>query len=166
MRRSIGSRSRASRAAPGFTVVEILMAVAVLSFTMVPVLYLTSAQVTVAKVDRVRLLANALCLATLERFGRYENSPWDFLSPTENPRERVGMDLWRRDPLLGALVNDPGVRTLFTVHDVKSSIFMVRDLEPGLHQIVSDVDWRVDTGTNSRRERVTYSRFVAKEQIR
>jgi hypothetical protein len=42
---------------------------------------------------------------------------------------------------------------------------MLRDVEPGLHSITSEVSWEIRGGTKARRECISYTRFVVGQQL-
>ena len=100
----------------------------------------------------------------LERFGRADDNAWYHLSPSEHPRKRVGVDLWKNDHELSDAMQAPELKLLLDYHRVRSTVTMVRNVEPGLHQITSHVSWKVRRGGFVRSEEVSYTRFIVEEQ--
>jgi prepilin-type N-terminal cleavage/methylation domain-containing protein len=144
----------------GFTVVEILIAVAVVSISMVPILYLASANLETARVDRIRLVCEILCRNILERYGSLEDNPWLSLPAGPNPKVREAADLWKQDYILRGSSQSDEFDRIVKAQDVHSLTRVERDVKPGLDRITSQVAWRVSRGSATRADSITYIRFV------
>src|SRR5947208_1375639 len=86
--------TKATRAR-AFTILEILIAVTIISIAMLPILYVSQTNVREAEQDRVRLICEALCRSMLERFGEPKAYPvlFSLLTAGDACGVREGSDL-------------------------------------------------------------------------
>ncbi|MBI4858700.1 MAG: type II secretion system protein [Candidatus Riflebacteria bacterium] len=144
----------------GFSVVEILIAVAVISLSMLPILYLASSNLEAARVDRVRLVCEILCRNILERYGSLEGNPWPSLPAGPDPKVREAADLWRQDYVLMGGLQSEEFEQIIRLHEVRSLTRVEADVKPGLDRVTSQVTWKISRGSATRVDFVRYSRLV------
>lgn len=147
------------RTRPGFTILEILIAVTVIAIAMLPILVMSQNNVKGAEMDRVRLVCEALCRSMLERFGEPKAYPvlFSLLTPGAGTL-REAADLHVR--LLEQAPQVDELRGLIAYHDIHSKLTLSQDVDPHLHLITAEVTWKVQRGARVREESIRYSRFI------
>lgn len=148
-----------ARSRRALSLVELLVALAVLTAAALPALWLQVSTARAVRVDRARLACEALCVNLTGWFGRWENDPWELLTPTSDPRERVGVDIWKRDVQLRQALEDPGLEEVLAAHAVETTVQMIHDVEPDVHQLTVEVTW---DAAPERRERVSHARLLVR----
>ena len=145
----------------GFTIIEILIALAILSFCL-PVFFLSRQNLAADKTHRVRLAAEALCHNTLEWFGRAEDNLLHYLKPSEgDPTAFEGVDLWSHVELaddLGAVAAGP----LLAAFEMHQEVRLQRDVAEGMDLVVCRVTWLLGPDRPGR-DSVTYARHVLRD---
>lgn len=141
------------------SLVELLVALAVLTAAALPALLLHASTARAVRVDRARLACEALCVNLTGWFGRWENDPWELLAPTSDPRERVGVDVWTRDRELRAALADRELDEVVAAYGVETTIQLIREVEPDVHQLTVEVTW---DAAPERRERVSHARLLVR----
>ena len=148
----------------GFTIIEVLMAVAILSFCF-PVFVLSRQNLASDRVHRVRLAAESLCHNTLERFGRAEDDLLHRLKPSESePGSFDGADLWT-DPRLAQDLGATAAGPLLAQHDMHMEIRLQRNVAEDLDLVVCSVSWVAEAGAKQR-DAITYARHVLRDGSR
>lgn len=153
-------RRGAASARGGFTLVEILVALAILSFCL-PVFVLSQQNLAADKVHRLRLGAEQLCHNTLERFGRAEDNLLAYLKQSGEPSVFEGTDLWQFGEV-AADIGEPAVRELIRTHDMHMEVRLQRDARAGLDLVVCRITWAPELGGKNR-DSVVYARSILRD---
>lgn len=143
--------------------VEVLIAVTIISLSLMPILYLSTRNVETARLDRVRVAAEGLCHNTLERFGRSEDNCQIFLAQNpSNPNEFSGANLWTlSEHLKEALGSEPAeIQKVIAGNDMAMLVTLVRDTPPGLDTLRCRVTWTSERERVQKLESVEYVRYI------
>ncbi|MBI4859463.1 MAG: prepilin-type N-terminal cleavage/methylation domain-containing protein [Candidatus Riflebacteria bacterium] len=148
----------------GFTALEILVALALISIAVVPILCCGSSNARSAKADQVRMMCDSLCRSLLERYGTPEDDVWRVLRPTDDPRLREDVDLWTRDRTAASGLDSAELEETARAYDIHSRTTVRRDVRPGLDQLTSSVTWKTKGGGRTRVDSISYSRLLVRLQ--
>lgn len=154
------------RSRSGLTMVEVLIAVTIISLSLMPILYLSSRNVETARLDRVRVCAETIAHNTLERFGRSEDNCQIFLAQNpSNPNEFSGANLWTySEHLEDAIGTSPvDVNKLIGLHGMTMLVTLVRDKPAGMDTLRCKINWTSDRERFQKEESVEYVRYILRE---
>lgn len=143
----------------GVSLVEILIAVAVLGAALFPVVSMANHNLEMLRAERARMQAEALCHDTLERLGRSQSYAAAILTPSPNPSILIATDPWNTHPDLFASMGYPGMHVIATQAKLHMSISLERTVAPELDLLNCEVSW-VSDGWTKKSERFRYSRFL------
>jgi hypothetical protein len=150
----------------GFTTVEILVAATIISFALLPALFMIRHNVETARLDRVRVFAESLCHNALERFGRSEDLVILFLSRSAGRLNiYTGTDLWKEHPDLGSQLGIEAAAELLAVYDIHMTVALLVNEQPGMDLLSCRVNWRSDRGDSRRTEAVSYARYLIHDHV-
>lgn len=155
-----------SRSRSGLTMVEVLVAVTIISLSLMPILYLSSRNVETARLDRVRVCAETIAHNALERFGKSEDNCQIFLAQNpSDPNEFSGANLWTySDHLKEALGVEPDeVQKLIALHGMTMLVTLVREKPPGMDTLRCKINWVADRERFLKEESVEYVRYILRE---
>lgn len=146
----------------GFTLIEVLLALSVLSLLLLPVFQLSTQNVEEVRFDSVELVCATLGRTILERFGREELEALHLLDATSDPEVKRAVDVWRRNPELSELLGQHQIKKVMETYEVKTILTVRKSIQPGLHQITSEVQWRNRKGAAGQSFRnIRYSRLYS-----
>ena len=148
------------------SLVEVLLALAVLAVLGVAVLAMTGQSVEALRVDRVRAAAEELCRSTVERFGTGEDNVQAHLAPlADQPGTLAADDLWERIPEVYRAMGFTRLAELKTRNGLAMRVCLRGGVEPGLDVLTCDVSWRDDRGASRPPEHVKYTRFILRDHV-
>jgi type II secretory pathway pseudopilin PulG len=146
------------------TMVEVLISVTIISLAMLPIIYMQSRNVETARLDRVRVAAEALCHNTLERYGRAEdNVRRALVQNPSNPNEFSGLNLFATSPHLADVLGANVIEALKLVEqqDLGQLVTLTLDRPAGMNTLRCRVFWTSDRERTRRQESVEYVRYIA-----
>ena len=143
----------------GFSILELLIASAVLGVALLPVISMANHNVEMLRSERLRLLAEALSHDILERVGRSQSHPSTILQQSANPKLMVALDPWIAHPELFDGIGYPQMDKVAEAAKMHMSVSLERGVAPELDLLVCEVSW-VSDGWSKRAERFKYSRFL------
>jgi Tfp pilus assembly protein PilV len=148
----------------GLTIIEVLVSVTIISLALLPILYMASRNVETARLDRVRVAAEAICHNVLERFGRAEDNAASFLEadPGE-PGTYTGTDIWNKFPHLRPLLGIDRVAVLMAQAKMEVTLTLKARTAPGMDTLSCKVAWVADPNVTKRPESISYERFVLRD---
>ena len=138
---------------PGFSLLELLVAAAMMAAALVPIVWMASHNLDALRVDRQRTFAEALCHDTLERLGSSQAHPLRVLSGSGNLL--AATDPWIAHP---ELFRSMGYEKLSERRELHMSLALIRDVGPELDMLACEVSWKAESGR--RGEKVRYARFL------
>lgn len=145
-----------------FTLIEVLLALAVLTLFLLPVFQLSTRNVEEVRFDSVELVCTTLGRTILERFGREELESLHLLDATSDPNVKRAVDVWRRSPELTQLLGQHQIRQVMETYEVKTILTVRKSIQEGLNQITSEVQWRNRKGASGQTFRtMRYSRLYS-----
>jgi type II secretory pathway pseudopilin PulG len=153
-----------SRSRGAITLVEILISVTIISLSLLPILYLASRNVETARLDRVRIAAEAMCHNVLERLGRAEDNPERFLVP-DSPAlaSYTGQDIWQQSQHLTEAIGVDAVEPVIRNHQLHMIVSLKKNTPAGMDTLTCKVTWLSDADRNPKPESITYQRFILRE---
>ncbi len=145
------------------SIVEVLLAAGVLAGLGVAVMVMTGQSVNALRVDRVRVAAEEICHATVERFGRGSDNVQVLMQPGDEPGAFVANNLWERAPDAYAAMGFTRVRELAAQNGLAMRLEL-KPVERGLDVLTCEVSWNGDR-RGARAERVQYSRWILHDHV-
>jgi len=145
----------------GLALVEVLLAAGLLAALGGAVLLMTGQSVDALRVDRVRMGAEELCRATVERFGRGEDNLQARLSPSVEAGVLTGENLWEQMPEVYAAMGFPRAAEQARRDGLAMKVRLRRGAEPGLDVLTCEVAFRA----TRLPERVVYTRFLLHDHV-
>ena len=112
-------KTRTKNSHKGLSLVEILIAGAMLTGLFIPVLHLTTRNVGQTRRDSVRLVCETLCRTVLEVFGRVELESLTVFAHTDDPNVYQAVDVWNRQDILKPLVMTEEIVALIRAYDIR-----------------------------------------------
>lgn len=153
-----------SRSRSAVTMVEILVSVTIVSLALLPILYLASRNVETARLDRVRIAAEALCHNVLERLGRAEDNPERFLVPDSPDQTSFsGQDIWQQSAHLTEAIGLDAVGPVIRDHQLHMIVSLKKGTPAGMDTLTCKVTWLSNADRNPRPESITYQRFILRD---
>ena len=143
----------------GVSIVELLIAAAVLGVAMMPVVSMANHNVEMLRAERSRLLAEALCHDVLERLGRSQSYPSAIMTASANPKKLSATDPWLDHPEFFNAMGYTGMMAIAAQANLHMVVSLERAVAPELDLIECEVSW-VSDGWTRRNEHYRYSRFL------
>jgi prepilin-type N-terminal cleavage/methylation domain-containing protein len=145
----------------GFSLLEILIAVTIISLSGLPILYMGRYNMDTTRLDRVRLEVESICHNTLERFGRAKDDLAGLLVPSgSDPNLLVGDNVQSNLAFLYGNPGHLGMNFLVTQHKFRMRVELKKEVAAGLDQLTCRVFWRSDRERKSKEESVAYARYI------
>ncbi|MBI4864902.1 MAG: hypothetical protein HY815_32280 [Candidatus Riflebacteria bacterium] len=164
LRHRAGSGGRRCRVA--LSIIEVLVAVAVLSAVGLPVIYMASRSVETLRLDRTRVAAEEICHGTIERFGRGQDNLQAYLTPlATDPRTLEARNLWERIPEVYSEMGCSRIPEMVEKNGLSMKICRRPGTVPGLDILSCEVSWTRDRQSVRKRDSVTYVRFILNEHV-
>lgn len=148
----------------GSTIVEVIVALAVVSIALMPVLSLVSRGFDATRMDRVRVEVEALCHNLLERFGRGQDGLELRLEPVPGDPGLARAPARTHGELL-RLAGHSRALALAWRYDLAMRLELRSDVRPGLDLLTCEISWLDDRTGRGRRDSVTYKRFLIHEHV-
>lgn len=143
----------------GISLVELLIAAAVLGVALLPVVSMANHNVEMLRSERARLLAEALCHDILERLGRSQSHPAALLSPGSNPNSLSADDPWVAHPDLFDAMGYHRMDAVAAQAKLHMTITLERAVAPELDLLTCEVSW-LSEGWTKKSEHFRYARFL------
>ena len=145
----------------GLTLVEVLIAVTIISLSLMPILYLASRNVETVRLDRVRVAAEAICHNTLERFGRAEDNCRYFLTQdSKDPNKFTGVNLWASNDHLKEALGTESLEKMIELNSMRMTVVLELEKPPGMASLTCSVIWDSDHDKFHKTENLTYTRYI------
>jgi len=149
-----------------FTIVEVLIAIAIVSSLGLPVMYMASQNLRTLKYDRVRIAAEEICHATIERFGLGQDNVQAFLTPVSGePKSLEAVDLWTKTPEVYRLMGCVRIDELVARNGLSMKVRLEQEVSPSVDLFVCQVSWTNDGRSSKRPNKVVYARFILRDHL-
>ena len=143
---------------------EILIAVTIISLSCMPIMYMASYTTETTRLDRVRFEVESICHNALERFGQVQDNLACLMTPDPaNPKILVADNIHNH---LASLYTNPGhlgMDYLVTQHKFRMRVELRLGVAPGLDQLTCRVSWISDRERRAKEETIAYARYILHE---
>lgn len=151
--------SRKAQAA-GFSLLEVLTALAVFGVALIPVLTLSLRGVSQLEADTIRFQAESICHNTIERFGKAQDNLVVFLKPTGDPAVLEGGNLWVALPEVYAAMGHERLDFLVKQFALAMRVQLKKNVTNGVDVLVCEITYALPKAVGTDAQRVAYVRFL------
>ena len=150
----------------GFTMIELVTALAVFAVALVPMLSMATRGVSALESDTIRFQAESLCHNTVERFGRAQDSLLVYLKPSPvNPDVLEGGNLWDALPEVYSAMGHDRLEFLVRQYALAMRVELRRNISTGLDALLCEVTYALPKTIGSENQRVAYVRFLLHDHL-